>query len=263
MQLPSSFEAEFRNLRGAEISALANAKDNQIQDAMVGVLRSTWTKTINPGPYTHADGDLTPQFEKFLSGDIWYAFIAMAVANVPDGDKFKFSVQCPQRHRDRQYPIEINLRTQLLDPPPPAEGEEPAIVKVRRLSAQNAKHLRANGNSFEDTVGGKRIVYKLQSHSDAKVIRELIKAHPEIENFTATEQAAVQAVEIEGLKSQTILNRYVFMQGVDVSELYPLHERMVANDCGLDTAIDTACPVCGWEREVELPFAGMYAPRKK
>lgn len=264
MRLPSTFDAEFGPLRGAEISALANAKDNQIQDAMVGVLRGTWIKTIDPGPYTHADGDLTPQFDKFLSGDIWYAFLACAVESVPNGEKFSFQVQCPRRHSDRLYQATINLRTDLLDPPKPvADGEEaPAHVALKTLSAETVVHLREHGNRFDDEIAGRRVVYKLQSNADTKLVRELLKLYPKLKTFTPTELCAIQAVEIDGLKSNAIRDRYQFFCEQRSPDVYALHARMVSKDCGIDTAIRTACGVCGWEQEVDLPFDGMYSPRK-
>lgn len=264
MRFPSSFEAEFRPMRGAELSALANAPDSSIIDAIIGVLRSTWIKTIDPGPYTHADGDATPQFDKMLSGDLVYSLIALAVENVPDGNIYRFPVQCPRRHRDRQYEVTVDLKMQLLaEPAKSAEGDEPPPrIALKRLSQATVAHLRERGNRFEEMCAGKRIVYKLQSNSDAKVTRDLLKLYPAVKTFTPTEQLAVQCLEIEGLKSNSIRERYQFFEGVSSAELYALYARVVAQDCGIDTEIKAQCPVCEWEQDVDLPFGGLFLSRK-
>lgn len=275
MQFPSTFEADFRPMRGAEISALANTPDSSIQEAVIGMLRSTWLKTIEPGPYPHADGDATPQFDKFLSGDLIYALVGFAVDNVPGGELYKFPVQCVRKHRDRQYMWSVNLKTQLLEVAKPKgdgedkddDGDTPARVPIRSLSPETIVHLRSTGNRFEESIVGldgksKRVVFKLQTNGDGKVIRELQKLYPAVKEWTPTEQIAVQCVEIEGLKSNSIRERYQFMSDVRSADLYALFDRIVAKDCGIETGIQTKCPVCDWEQDVDLPFDRLYSPRR-
>jgi len=261
MRFPSGFDAEFRRLTGAEISRAANSPDTSSVEGIAQMLRAVWSKTNEPGPYTHADGDLTPQFDKFLSGDLMYGLVALAVDNVPDGRTYRFDVQCERRHEDRQYRMTIDLVDQLLDP----ESDEDSI-KLRRLSEPTAYHLRTKGNRFETTIDGHAVVYKLQSPSDMAVAAKLRKMcgpgreFGTIKDFTHAETLAVQCLEVDGKSS--LAERYRFFLGLDVGSLYSALDKVQALDCGIDTAVMSKCPVCGWEQETEIPFGRLFSPRR-
>jgi len=267
LTFPSTFKAEFRVLKGAEISEMANRPDVSSSESIGHLLRSTWVKTVDPGPYAWesggdgkpsvlgADGALlaAPQCDKMLSGDLIFGLLWHAIESVPRGELYKFPVQCERTHPKRQYDWSINLKSQLLE-----RGDEFGGSAVRYLSHETVEHMRARGNRFETTVAGRKAVYKLQSPSDERPIADLRKI---VKKFTPAEIVAVQLIEIEGI-GKSVRDRWEFTKNLDGPDLYTLFEEVQGKDCGIETGISTRCPECEWEQEVDLPFGRLFSPRR-
>lgn len=251
LHFPSSLVTEHRLLNGAEISRMANTPNAASTAVIQDLLRSTYARTVESGPY---DWPGDPQWDKALGGDLIYALLATAVENVPKGRFYRFQVQCARKHADRQYKWTVDLLDQLIAAPETDERKP-----VKRLSAATVKHLLDKGNRFDATIGGVPVVYKLQSPSDEKPAAELRKV---AKNFTPAEQLAVQCVEVGGLKSQDVLSRWEFFKGLSSPVLYEAFEVVTGQDCGVETALWTKCPVCEWEQETELPFDHLFSPRR-
>ncbi len=262
VSFPSSLITEQRLMTGAEISAMANRSDPTGSGVVQGLLRSTYVRTVEPGPYAWPGA---PQWEQALAGDLIYGLLTAAVVNVPRGNEYKFQVQCTGRRHPRgkskQYEWAIDLVSDLLAEPVPSTDDDappPKPSAVKRLSPATVKHLLDNGNRFETTCAGRKVVYKLQSPSDephAAALRAVAK------EFTHAEQLAVQCVEIEGIKPG-VSARWAHFLSVDAPDLYRLFEEVQANDCGIETGVWTACPECGWEQKTDVPFDDLFSPRR-
>lgn len=254
---PSSFSAEFRPMKGAEISVMANDPGASSGAGMAKLMRATWVKTLDPGPYVWEGA---PQFDKALEGDLVFGLLSQVVESVPDGAQYRFKVQCESRRHPSDLPkrheVIVDLVARILNPP---EDADPASVfKVKRLSEATVAHLRELGNRFETAVGDKRVVYKLQSRTDEPATKRLRGA---VSNFTQAEIVAIQCVEVEGLKTQDVMARWEWAKGLSGPDLYRLYDEIQRDDCGIDLDFTSKCPVCGWEQSADLPFDRLFSPR--
>ena len=251
---PSGLVADLTKVKGGTIAALAAAADGAgRQDTFTEFLSASWAGTVERGPYTFVEpGDAKPDFKRLLKGDLYFGLMALRRLTLKDGNEYEFDCKCEQCNS------KISWRLQLSDL---------AIKRLPKESFDRMLRGEAFMTSVEDEAGVTREVrFRLQTTAQEEEVHKLMRQQKR-KRATLVDVLAGQTTHIDGLKSQTIVDRWKFFSGLGLGEMFELRTKMEEPDCGVDTAIEVVCQKleCNWEQTVNLPLDRnlMTAPRRK
>ena len=164
-----------------------------------------------------------------------YAFMAVRIET--HGPDYAFMVNCQERDCRRRIEWELNLNE----------------LPIRNLTEEN-KSIFINGNRFETTLpeAGTRIVFRMLLGEDEVKLARLRQRSTEIDLF---DLIGFRVVEIEDVSPK---DKRKFIDDLSVADADFMIDEFDRVDCGVNTAIDIECPVCGAMQEIELPFGPTF-----
>lgn len=242
--LPSGLVGEVRGLTGKDGRYLTNeqlVRDNEIEDY---IFEHCWTGTVDEGPY-HFDGG-APDWSRVLVGDRFYLLISVRLATYP-GQDYVFSLKCPATTCRRGFEWEVDLEKLLAE-------------QTRRLSdADRAAFME--GNRLTGTIPFTRtgFVFQLNTGAVAKKTRARIDAKKTGPKRLQERQNRIVDVvaglilEIDGVpkKHEAIFD---YLEELPMASLDAMLPLLQSHDCGVETDVEVACPRCGTEMRISLPF---------
>jgi hypothetical protein len=229
---PSGLKGTIRKMKVHEARAFANQRKAK-GDPTGKLLRACWEETEDPGPYEFLDGRV--DWDKVLLGDRMYAFMAIRIET--HGPEYAFMVNCQERDCRRRIEWELNLDE----------------LPIRNLTEEN-KAIFINGNRFETTLpeAETRIVFRMLLGEDEVQLARLRQRSTEIDLF---DLIGFRVVEIEDVSPK---DKRKFIDDLSVADADFMIDEFDRVDCGVNTAIDIECPVCGAVQEIELPFGSTF-----
>lgn len=246
IELVSGMAGEVRRLTGRELHQIADPAMVRSGGSVDLMLKSCFLAITEPGPYPWQPGE-KPKWDDALTGDRFDALLQLRAATF--GNVYDFSVQCsaPSGTCRERYDWELRYTD----------------LPRRLLSEAATEKLRAGENDFATVAGGKAVRFRLGTGKDEKLAAKL--RHQQRGAWSPIDAIAMRLLEVEGLKTQhDKFWRKWLLDDLAWPEVLDLLDAMDAQDCGIDTKIETECPFCGWVQEVQLPFGvDFFRPRKR
>lgn len=250
--LPSGLAGEIRGLKGREAQSLADPTLTRNGQSMEMMLRSCFLSVTDPGIYKVQPGE-KPKWTDVLLGDRFQALIDIRIATW--GSTYEFSVQCESCKE--KYEWELALQDLPRKPFPEAT--------IAQLS-------NGGKNSFTcDGPDNSTVTFKLANGADEALITKLRRQNNG--RWGAVDALTVQILNVEGVaaivpNAQTgqasAKAMRAWLEELDWKPLRDLQDAMQEADGGIETNIETACPYCQWEQEIQLPFGGaFFFPKRK
>ena len=239
---PSGLSGAIRKFSVGNLDALLARDKRGVGPTMEFMLaRMIWESTSDRGPYAFAD-ECPPWDRDVLTGDRFYALMQSRIITPGRGAEFGFDVQCQGPSCDEHYRWTINLDQ----------------LPVKKMS-EKSRALFTQGNRFEHTLKcGKRIVFSLPTGASQKRLAELVKEHGQGNAIVYGSRLR----EVEGVEKRDILKWVQTLDDWDTFE--ELKDVMDEADCGVQTAVMTTCPSCGYRQETEVGFGkGFFFPERK
>jgi hypothetical protein len=237
---PSGLTGRVRGMKVREERILADralAKQGGQVDAL---LAACWEETLDPGPYGGLDGKVA--WTDVLQGDRLYALIQ--IRSLTYGPMFDFKVACQQAACRATITWELDL------------GD----LVTKELS-ETSRAAFAAGNRFETKLPGswKKVGFRLLVGADERKLPQLRRQAPE---RVFSSLLAHRVLDIEGVDAK---DKRAFLEDLPMRDASFLLAEFDRVDCGVETSIDIACPECGAEQAVELPFGqpGFFMPSSK
>jgi len=226
---PSGLTGTLRGMKVREERILADRQLAKSGGQVDALLAACWEQTIDPGPYAVGDGLLA--WGKVLQGDRFYALLQLRIATY--GPEYAFSVPCEREACRAKVEWALDLNE----------------LPVRTLSDASRAAFVA-GNRFETTLpaSGTKLWFKLLVGDDERKLPQLKRAAPE-RVFSA--MLAYRVLEVEGVEPR---QTRAFLEDLPLQDASFLIAEFDRVDCGVETSIDIACPDCGTEQGVALPF---------
>jgi len=241
--LPSGAKIRFSPLTAKQANILAAGAEKSTTSTLL--LASCTAEVIDHGPYTKADNANGFGWRRALVGDRLAALLFIRALTY--GPSYEFKVRCSL------CPVKLDLFRW--------EVQIPADITIIPYPVETLIAFRE---------GARGVPVKLPDGRDA--VAKIITGEDEEE---AQEHARELAKEAEGKETTAMLARlFLSVDGMPSRpELFedvpfPLIPEYVdaasAVFGGVETLIETACPRCGSEVPVQLPFGrGFFLPEKK
>lgn len=229
---PSGLKGTIRGMKVQEARTFANQRKSK-GDPMGKLLRACWEETVDSGPYDFLDNKI--DWDKVLLGDRIYTFMAIRIET--HGPNYAFMVTCQERDCRRKIEWELNLDE----------------LQVKAL-AEEDKTLFLAGNRFEITLpeAETRVVFRMLLGEDEVQLSRLRQQSTEIDLFDLIGFRIVQIDNVD------IRNKRKFIDDLSVADADFILDEFDRVDCGINTAIEIECPVCGAVQEIELPFGPTF-----
>lgn len=243
IECPSGLKGVIRRLKGSEGKLLADRHLARAGTAFDLMLRNCWTETIDSGPYPHATpgAGSQPDWRRVLLGDRFHALIQIRIASF--GSEYTFDVRCGARDCGEKYEVAIQLQD----------------LPVKTLS-DASRQIFQGDNRFETEAAGRRVVYRLATGQEEAKLAALRRQNRN--TLSIIDALAVRIIEADGCKHDGQVRAW--LEDLDLSDLTDMLDTFDANDCGVETKVETVCDLCGWGQEIALPFEGdFFLPRKK
>lgn len=266
-------------MRGREAQAFVDPVVARTKGGMDSLLTTCWEETIDPGPYALTTPknakEGTPaklSWQQVLLGDRFVALVEIRALTF--GSMYEFFVKCEECNG--KYGWELDL----------------ADLERKPLSKEAAEKIASNDNRFElPFPDGKIMVYKLPTGLEEMKIANLRGGQTSQRKLGPVDAIWVQALDLlipddspdlgsnggtikinvnaaaprEGFVSlpggPMAIRRY--LDDINYPDLVETIEAMQANDCGLETKIETVCEHCNWQQWIELPFQRSFFERPK
>ena len=224
---PSGLSGRVRGMKVREERVLADkqlAKEGGQVDAL---LSACWEDTVDPGPYVLDDRKL--DWSQVLQGDRFFTLLQIRTATY--GPLYEFGVPC-QSCRAR-----IDWQLDLTD------------LLVRELP-EASRAAFAAGNRFETRLpgAGKTVGFRLLVGADERKLPQLKRQAPDRLFSTLLVH---RVTDVEGVENK---DKRAFLEDLSMRDATFLIGEFDRVDGGVETSIDIACPECGAEQSVELPF---------
>ena len=252
IKCPSGLTGEIRGMKGREAQAFVDPVLVRTHGSVDAMLTNCWTKTTGNGPYKIEAGAAVP-WKTALLGDRFHAMIEIRGATF--GYDYDFNVKC--ENCEKQYGWELNLRD----------------LPRKELPAASFEKIQADDNRFETLLpDGKILTFKLGTGVEEVAIAKLKGGAGSQKKLGPVDAIWVQTLTIEsdeddGKRKPVPGGPFGFkryLEDLDYTALLAVLEDMQANDCGVETKIETICEFCNWQQWIELPFQrSFFEPRRK
>lgn len=241
---PSGLRLKLRGLKGKDLDGLRDKRRVASGESISELLNDCTIEVIDRGIYT--GGSEKFNWADALLGDRMHAIVGLRSAT--NGDEYDFRVRCSEPDCRQMIDWTINL----------------SDLPVKSLSAES-RAIWQNGNRFETTSMGRRVIFKLTNGRDQMALARKVaqirvagkSKQGERERWLLA--VAERIVEVEGVDS--VLE---WLEDGDLLDIRRLVKDMDAVDCGVETGIMIACAGsngCGLEQEVNLPLdSTFFAP---
>ena len=230
IECSSGLIGRIRGMKVREERILADRKLAKDGGQIDELLSSCWQETIEPGPYTLAEGGkLDPA--KILQGDRFFALLMVRALTY--GPQYAFAISCSNNNCRARFEWEIDLTK----------------LPVRKLPEQSRDAFVA-GNRFVTTLPdvGRRVTFKLLTGEDERKLTTLQRSSPD---KLLSGVLAYRVLEIDGVEPKA---KRQFIEELTMSDADFLVDEFDRVDCGVDTTVEIECPECLRTQEVELPF---------
>jgi hypothetical protein len=244
IQLVSGLAIEIRPLKGSEIRAVADPQLLRTGGSVDVMLKACLLEIVDPGPYAWLSAGGRLDWDRVLSGDRFDALLATRVATF--GPDYYMRVQCTGPRCKESYEWELNL------------GDLPR----RALKASSREMIASGKNRLTTTApDGHEVHYKLNVGGDEKTAAKLRKQAGNA--WSQVDALALAILEVEGIG--TARNKVIdWIEGMAWPDVMELFQTIEDSNCGVDTKIETYCPHCGWQQEIQMPFdAGFFNPKRR
>lgn len=247
--LPSGMTGEIRGMKGREAQALADPTLTRSGKSVEIMLEACFLSVVEPGVYSFEPGS-KPKWTNVFLADRFQALIDIRIATW--GAEYEFALQCGEC-RER-YDWELDLR------------ELPRKLMPEETRAQ----LKEGHNRFTcEGPDDSEITFKLANGADEATIAKLRRQNKG--RWGIVDALAVQVVNVSSIMprdaqqdrpSQKAIRGW--LEELDLLPLRAVLDAIQAHDGGVETDIETECPLCQWRQEVALPFDGtFFYPKKK
>jgi hypothetical protein len=225
---PSGLAGTVRGMRVKEERILADRQLAKAGGQVDALLAACWLATTDAGPY--ALGDAPIDWGKVLVGDRAHVLFQIRIATY--GADYAFRVTC-ERDACRE-PIDWQIDLAALPMRPLPEASRVGFVAGNKLETQ--------------LPDGTRVTYRLLTGADERALPALRRQAPD--RIVST-LLAHRIVAIEGVSPK---DRRAFLEDLPMRDATELMRELDQADGGLETQIDIACPACGQEQSLALPF---------
>lgn len=232
IKLPSGLALEIRGMLGMELRILQDrvaAKNGTYIDKILSACTSSVT---DAGPYADLTEGSVPVWDKCLLGDKLATVIGIRSATF--GPEFSFKTQCPDCHK--RFEWSLNLTD----------------LETKKLSDEDAAAFRT-GIPFETTIpgDGRTVKFRLPLGEDE---REAAKSRS-AENAMVSMMSR-RIFEIDGETDKSKIRK--ILEECGLASLTRLLKLFDKRDCGVETEIQTECPDCFSQTDVQLPLGRAF-----
>jgi hypothetical protein len=227
---PSGLAGTVRGMKVKEERILADRQLAKAGGQVDALLAACWLTTTDAGPYALGDGPI--DWSKVLVGDRAHVLFQIRIATY--GPEYAFRVTC-ERDACRD-PIDWQIDLSALPMRPLPEASRVGFVAGNKLETQ--------------LPDGTRVTYRLLTGADERALPALRRQAPD--RIVST-LLGHRIVAIDGVQPK---DRRAFLEDLPMRDAAALMRELDQADGGIETQIDIACPACGTEQRLELPFAG-------
>lgn len=229
---PSGLSGRVRGLKGKEAKLLSDRNAAKKGLVFEQILASCWEETLEPGPYELKHGK--PDWSEVLVGDRFFVLMQIRIATF--GDDIEFRVECENDMCGRKYNWELPL----------------SQLPMKQLAPEALAKFQT-GNRFETTISdGTTVYFGLRTGADEVKAAQMVRTSGMPDMVTAL---LFRIQEIEGVENG---RKRAFADDLSLGDIRKLLADFDANDCGIETTIETECPSCGKHQECQLPFDGQF-----
>ena len=237
--LPSGLSITLRGKTLEEDSALTDqSRGRTFLDICFDLLTACTVSVEDPGPVTDVATDGKIDWDKALYGDFVSAVFALRKLSFKDGNMYDIDINCPKSGKRIEWQADLRMM------------DDGGDIVDYILPDESAEILRSGG-SFEATVAGKVVKFRLQTVADA---RYAAKNAGTVNKKARATSLRRRIISVEGIsEGNDIVNWLNKLEDADVQDL---QDAMEGEDCGLDDEVEILCPHVGCSAEfmVTIPF---------
>ncbi len=226
---PSGMSLLIRSMKGKELRILSDRDAMKNGTFLDRILAACVETVIDQGPYVLNDkGALN--WDDVLSGDRVYISLQIRIATF--GATLTFKATCGSCRKKEDYDVELSdLRVQVLS------DED-------RKAFKNSVPLAA-----KIPVSGEAITFRLATGGDEKRVLKLASTGRKTSDDAVISMLVRRIESVSGVEDVK-----TFLEDLDLGNITALLKELNKRDCGVDTAIEMACPNCGESSEVAVPI---------
>lgn len=242
IQCPSGLTGEAREIRGQEMSDMADRAEGAGGNIFAPVVRACWEKTSDSGPYPFIElGDTKVDFARVATDDLLYALLQLRIHSLgKEGHLYHFPVKCTGCGEKYQWTVDLAADL---------------VVKPIR---EDVKKTLLSGGPFSANVAGKRVEYDIRRVAQMEALRAEMK-RLQRRRVSEPEMIGAQLLRVEGLKSQDRRSLYRFALDLAWSDVLDLYEEMQAISWGYNLLdLQVLHKECGEEQDIIFPFGRTF-----